>query len=80
MTPFDLILWALAIGGAWLILSFCLLIDRWIDRRMESLTLRRLGDAPAAPNHRESPYDRLKQVEEASPDDETGDRRTGDGS
>lgn len=70
MTPFDLILWALAIGGAWLILSFCLLIDRWIDRCTESLTPGRKSDASAVPDHRYSSGDQSNRVEGVSPDEE----------
>lgn len=78
MTPLDMIRWALGFGIAWLILSFCLLIDRWMDRRMESLTLRRKSDAPTDPDHRNGSGDRSNWVEEFSPDDEGGDGRTGD--
>lgn len=78
MTPFNLILWALAIGGAWLILSFCLLIDRWMDRRMESLTLGKKKDAPADPEYRNGSSIQSNRVEEVSPDDEGGAERTGD--
>lgn len=79
MTPFDLILWALAIGGAWLILSICLLIDRWIDSRIESLILGRKSDPLPYPDHRNGSGGRSNRVAEVSPDGVSGSKHTGDG-
>lgn len=30
MTPADIIAWALAIGTAWIVLSLCIPIERWV--------------------------------------------------
>jgi hypothetical protein len=79
MTPYDLIIWALAIGGAWLILSFCILVERWINFHMESLTQRRIGDAMADPVYRSSSSDRSNPAVEISSDGESGDDRKEDG-
>ena len=78
MTPLNLILWALAIGGAWLILSFCILIERWINFQMESLTQRRIGHASVDLDHRNGSGDRSNQPVAVSPDKESDEASTGD--
>ncbi len=79
MTPLNLILWALAIGGAWLILSFCGLISKWIECRLNSLTLERKSDVPAEPDHRNGSGGRSNGVAEVSPDGGRGSKHTSDG-
>lgn len=79
MTPLNLILWTLAFGGAWLILSFCGLIGKWIDCRMDSLTLERKSDATAEPDHRNGSGGRSNRIAEVSPDGGRGSKHTSKG-
>lgn len=76
MTPFDLIIWALAIGGAWLILSTCIPFERWISSLIGSVTKWRKGLAQDTPDHCDLSGDRWTQAAEVLPEDERNNGRS----